>query len=112
MKVRLETSGKIALFAVLGVAAYFGISHFKGKTANTPVSDSGMVMQDSGSTFSVDTQKAVVAADTVKYVDVVKHVDVKPKHKTVAPKQVVKPDVKVEPKHKTEDRSNLEISNY
>ena len=62
--------------------------------------------------FGTNTQKAVVAADTVKYVDVVKHVDVKPKLKKVAPKQVVKPDVKVEPKHKTEDRSNLEISNY
>jgi hypothetical protein len=111
MKVRLETSGKIALFVVLGVVAYFGISHFKGKSVNKSVNDSVMAMQDSGSSFSVDTQKTVVV-DTVKYVDAVKHEEAKPKHKTVALKQVVKPDVKAEPKHKTEDRSNLEISNY
>ena len=109
MKARVENNGKIALVVVLAVGSYFGISHYRNKAVvNVPVSDSGMIMQDSGSSFSVDTQKSAVV-DTVKYVDVVKHVDAKPKQKTVAPKQAAKPDVKVEPKHKTEDRSSLDI---
>jgi len=109
MKVKLETSGKIALIAVLGVATYFGISHFRNKSGNTPVSDSSMVVKDSGSSFQVDTQKAVITADTAKYVDAVKHVAPATKHKTVAPKNVSKPDVKIEPKKKTEGRSSLDI---
>jgi len=104
MKVRLETSGKIVLIAVLGVATYFGISHFRNKAGNTPVSDSSMVVKDSGNSFTVDTLKSPVAT-----VDAVKKVAPATKHKTVAPKHVSKPDVKVDTKKKTEDRSSLDI---
>lgn len=110
MKVRLETSGKIVLIAVLGVATYFSISHFRNKAGNTPVSDSSMVVKDSGNSFTVDTLKSPVATvDTVKYVDAVKKVAPATKHKTVTPKHVSKPDVKVDTKKKTEDRSSLDI---
>jgi hypothetical protein len=111
MKVKLETSGKIVLIAVLGVATYFGISHFRNKAGNAPISDSSMVVKDSGSSFQVDTLKSPVATvDTAKYVDAVKKVAPATKHKTVAPKNVSKPDVKIEPKKKTEDRSSLDIA--
>jgi hypothetical protein len=111
MKVRLETSGKIALIAVLGVATYFGISHFRNKSGNTPVSDSSMVVKDSGSSFQVDTLKSntTIYVETDPSVDTPKHVAPATKHKTVAPKHVSKPDVKIEPKKKTEGRSSLDI---
>ena len=115
MKVRLETSGKIVLFVVLGVVTYFGITHFRNKNVSKSVSDSTLVTKDSGKVFSVDTSKVTTIdaeLDTVTYVKEAKRVKAITKRKIVAPKNLAKPAIKAEPKKKAEGRGSLEISNY
>lgn len=115
MKVRLETSGKIMLFGMLGLATYFGITHFRNKNVSKSESDSTLITKDSSKVFNVDTSKTTVIAaklDTVTYVKEAKSVKAITKRKIVAPKNLAKPAIKAEPKKKAEGRGSLEISNY
>lgn len=113
MKVKLENSGKIVLVAILGIATYFGISHFKNKATNKTNSDSTIIVNDTSTSFDIDTiSKNNSKIDTVKFVTTAKSGKLPIKRKANLPKQAIKPETKVESKDKSKDRGSLEISNY